>query len=202
MCCSNGFLAWGRRGWGVKNRSKCNEGVLSWIQTITRALNLHHFISHDIHQDSEYHLRAELDHSNFHSQNHCYKQLADFQQKWFPQSVYLLMGGWNASSQNSVWSGHFSWGASLIVKKFFSTWILCNPAIATNAGITRVDCSNCRPASIAAFRYVRYAAIRAMPPRCCIFCDIYHQQGTRFVIYEIKLDAEELLLHVDCRKWK
>ena len=32
-------------------------------------------------------------HSNFHSQNHCYKQLADFQHKWFPQSVYLLMGG-------------------------------------------------------------------------------------------------------------
>ena len=32
-------------------------------------------------------------HSNFHSKNHCYKQLADFQHKWFPQSVYLLMGG-------------------------------------------------------------------------------------------------------------
>ena len=89
----------------------------------------------------------------------------------------------------------FRRGASLIVKKvFFTTSIICTSAFAANAGITRVDCSNCRPASIAAFRYVRYAAIPAMPPRCCIF---YHQLGTRVVIFELRVAAEELLLHVD-----
>ena len=64
----------------------------------------------------------------------------------------------------------FRGGASLIVKRFFYvTSIICTSSFTANAGITRVDCSNCRPALIAAFRYVRYAA---MPPRCCIF---YHQ---------------------------
>ena len=89
----------------------------------------------------------------------------------------------------------FRGGASLIVKRFFYvTSIICTSSFTANAGITRVDCSNCRPALIAAFRYARYAA---MPPRCCIF---YHQLGTRVVIFELRVAAEELLLHVDCRK--